>query len=55
MKSINVDKLLAFLAKEQTETAKRLQWAKNERQKGFEEGYARALSNLAFAIATATK
>lgn len=54
-KSINVDKLLAHLAAQREECKKRLVWAKTDRERGFEEGYEKCLSNLAFALSTATE
>ncbi len=54
MANINVDKLLAYIASQREECKKRLAWAKTERERGFEEGYERCLSNLAFSIGTAT-
>lgn len=53
-KAINADKLLAYIASQREECKKRLAWAKTERERGFEEGYDKCLSNLAFAITTAT-
>lgn len=54
MANINVDKLLAYIASQREECKKRLAWAKTERERGFEEGYDKCLSNLAFSITTAT-
>lgn len=54
MANINADKLLAYIASQREECKKRLAWAKTERERGFEEGYDRCLSNLAFSIGTAT-
>ena len=54
MANINVDKLLAYIDYHKEECKKRLAWAKTERERGFEEGYERCLSNLAFSIGTAT-
>lgn len=54
-KSINVDKLLAHLAAQREECKKRLAWAKTDRERGFEDGYEKCLSNLAFALSTATE
>lgn len=54
-KAINVDKLLAHLAAQREECKKRLAWAKTDRERGFEEGYEKCLSNLAFALSTATE
>lgn len=54
-KAINVDKLLAHIAAQREECKKRLAWAKSEHERGFEEGYDRCLTNLAFAITSATE
>ena len=54
MANINADKLLAYIASQREECKKRLAWAKTERERGFEEGYDKCLSNLAFSIGTAT-
>lgn len=55
MANINVDKLLAYIASQREECKKRLAWAKTERERGFEEGYDRCLTNLAFNIGIATR
>lgn len=51
-KMINIDKLLAYLEGEKKKAENRAVWQKGE-ARAFEEGYARCLSNLHFAIATA--
>lgn len=55
MKAINVDKLLAYLESQKQDCQKRLTWVTSERERGFEEGYARCLANLSFAISMATE
>ena len=55
MKAINIDKLLAYLESQKQDCQKRLTWVTSERERGFEEGYARCLANLSFAISMATE
>ena len=51
-KMINIDQLLAYLEGEKKKAENRAVWEKGE-ARALEEGYARCLSTLHFAIATA--